>query len=268
MNLALGGLEKIVEWLKLPEVKQAKDTDNPLLTELYRKIILQKKFLKRLYIDWYAEFKKKADKIPGGYFVELGSGEGFLKDIIPNVITSDILFLPYTDINFSVSEMPIKDKAINAFFMLNVLHHINNPRAFFNELNRCLGVEGKIIMIEPANTFFGHFIWKNFHSENFDPFSKDWGFEEKEPLAGANIALPWIIFFRDKDRFCKEFPMLQIKRIQFHTPLRYLISGGVSLRQLLPSFTYGLIKNLEYILSPLNKYISMFLTIEIEKEET
>ena len=59
--------------------------------------------------------------------------------------------------------------------------------------------------------------------------------------------------------------MILLKNILKHTPLLYLLSGGVSLRQLLPSFTYGAVRLLEALLKPLNPYGGMFMTVEIEK---
>lgn len=50
-----------------------------------------------------------------------------------------------------------------------------------------------------------------------------------------------------------------------HTPLLYLLSGGLTLRQLVPSFTYLTFKVIEYILSPLDNLLGMFQTIELEK---
>ena len=63
----------------------------------------------------------------------------------------------------------------------------------------------------------------------------------------------------------REFPSLRIAGMRNHTPLRYLLSGGFTLRQLLPSFTYPLIKAIEYALSPVNDWVGMFQTIELEK---
>jgi hypothetical protein len=45
-----------------------------------------------------------------------------------------------------------------------------------------------------------------------------------------------------------------------------LISGGLSIKQLLPSFTYNLIEGLEFMLTPLNSFLGMFKTVELEKE--
>lgn len=254
----------INRWLNLPEKREIMNIDAPAVTELHKCIIQQKEFLKLLYVDWYMEFKKSINNTSKGLIVELGSGGGFLKKIIPNVVTSDILFVSGIDINFSLLAMPFKNNTISNFFMLDVFHHINNPFVFLKELDRCLRVGGRTIMIEPANTLLGRFVWSNFHHENFDP-SAGWTLQGDGPLSSANTALAWIVFFRDIKWLKNNFLKLKINRIKFHTPLRYLISGGVSVRQLLPTFTYSSIKAIEFILSPLNKYIGMFLTIEIEK---
>jgi SAM-dependent methyltransferase len=160
--------------------------------------------------------------------------------------------------------MPFENGGVDAFFMVDVLHHIADSRAFFREALRCLKVCGKVIMIEPANTLWSRFIYKNFHHEQFDPEGK-WGLEETGPLSQGNGAIPWIIFCRDRTIFEREFPSLRIVSMRNHTPLRYLLSGGLTLRQLVPSFTYPFVKAVEYLLSPLNNWLGMFQTIKLEK---
>jgi len=256
---------KIFEWLRVPETKCIKDLDDPATTLLHGKIIRKKPFLRKLYIDFYRQFEKVASEPERKVLVELGSGGGFIKEIIPNVITSDILELPNVDKVFSVFDMPFDQASVDAFFMFDVLHHITDPRAFFREVLRCLKAGGRIVMIEPANTWWSRFIYKNFHHELFDTQAK-WTLEEVGPLSQGNGAIPWIIFSRDRKIFEKEFPTLRIASMRSHTPLRYLLSGGLTLRQLVPSFTYPAIKAVEYLLSPLNNFLGMFQTIELQKQ--
>jgi SAM-dependent methyltransferase len=255
---------KIIEWLKLPETSCIKDLDDPATTLLHAKIIQKKPFLKKLYIDFYKQFRKATPDSENKLLVELGSGGGFIKEVIPNVITSDILELPSVDKAFSAFDMPFESDSVDVFLMFDVLHHLADPKAFFKEAIRCLKTSGKIVMIEPANTLWARFIYKNFHHERFDTQAK-WTLEETGPLSQANGAIPWIIFSRDRKIFEKEFPSLRIAGMRNHTPLRYLLSGGLTLRQLLPSFTYPLIKAVEYALSPVNDWVGMFQTIELEK---
>lgn len=256
-------MKKIIEWLKLPETRDIKDLDAVSTTKLHGEIIQKKRFLKKLYIDFYKQFLS-APREPGGLLVELGSGGGFLKELIPNVITSDILHIEGIDLCFSALSMPFSNNSVCAFFMVDVLHHLPDPRLFFKEAERCLKIGGRCIMIEPANTLWARFIYQNFHHEGFDP-DGGWSFEGERPLSDANGAIPWIIFCRDRERFDKEFPGLEIVNLSFLTPFRYLLSGGVSMRSLLPSLLYNVVKGIEWLLSPLNKYLGMFMRIELKK---
>ena len=272
---------KIIEWLKLPETMGIEDLDGPATTLLHAEIIQKKPFLKKIYIDFYEQFKKSISNSEEKVLVELGSGGGFIKKVINNVSTSEGLVLPNVDKVFSALDMPFEEASVDAFFMFDVLHHITEPRAFFREALRCLKVGGKVVMIEPANTLWSRFIYKNFHHEAFDAQAPEWccqgqakcelghrkagTLQESGRLSGANGALAWIIFWRDRKIFESEFPSLRIVRLRNHTPLRYLLSGGLTLRQLVPSFSYPAVKAIEYALSPINDLLSMFQTIELEK---
>ncbi|NIA30747.1 MAG: methyltransferase domain-containing protein [Actinobacteria bacterium] len=255
---------KIIEWLKLPETRCIEDFDDPATTLLHAEIVQRKPFLRKLYIDFYRQFRMAVSEPEKKVLVELGSGGGFIKEVIGNCVTSDVLELPNVDRVFSALNMPFEGASVDAFFMFDVLHHIPDSRAFFKEALRCLKVSGKIVMVEPANTLWARFIYKNFHHELFDTEGK-WTLEEIGPLSQGNGAIPWIIFSRDRKIFENEFPSLRIVRMHNHTPLRYLLSGGLALRQLVPSFTYPLVKAIEYGLSPFNNRLGMFQTIELEK---
>jgi SAM-dependent methyltransferase len=263
---------KIIERFKLPDTRCIRDLDDPAATLLHAEIIQKKPFLRKLYVDFYKQLEKVVSNPEGRVLVELGSGAGFIKEVISNAITSDILELPNVDRVFSALEMPFENASVDAFFMFDVLHHITDPRAFFREALRCLKIGGRVVMIEPANTLWSRFIYKNFHHERFDSQAK-WELDSREagslqetgPLSHGNGALPWIIFSRDRRIFENEFPSLRIIRMHNHTPLRYLLSGGLTLRQLVPSFTYPAVKAIEYALSPVNNLLGMFQTIELEK---
>ena len=168
------------------------------------------------------------------------------------------------DIHCSALKLPFHPHSVDAFFLLNVLHHIPQPEIFFQEISQCLKVDGKIIMIEPANTLWARWIYQKFHHEPFDALAF-WTIDNPGPLSQANIALPWIIFFRDRKLFEQKCPQLSIEHIDIHTPFRYLVSGGFSFRQLLPAFSYPIIQGLEKILSPFNQYLGMFMTIKLKK---
>ena len=236
------------------------DSNKILLND--RKLIRQKGFLNRIYIDFYNEFKKT--RIARGHLVEIGTGAGFIKEIIPSVVTSDVIKGPDIDKVFFAEKIPFKNSSVSAFFMIDTLHHIKNSEVAFKEMERCLKKGGKIVMIEPYNSWLGYFIYKYLHYEHFDP-KAGWKVQGEGRMSDSNTALPWIIFERDRKIFKRKFPKLKIVRVEPHTPIRYLLSGGLSKPQFLPTFSYEWVKILEKIFSPLNKYIGMFVTIKLKK---
>lgn len=240
--------------------------DDPETTLKHRKIILSKSFLKKIYEKWYADFIKIAKQLPPGKLLEIGSGGGFLKELMPEIITSDIMSLNHCDMVFSAEEMPFSENELSGIFMLNVFHHIPKPFLFLKEAERTLKTGGKIVMIEPANSWFGRWIYKTFHHEPFD-IKGDWEIKSGGPLSGSNQALPHIYFERDRKKFENEFPNLKILSIKYHTPLMYLLSGGVSRNALVPAGTFGFWNFIEKIVDPLAKQLGMFQTIEIVKIE-
>jgi SAM-dependent methyltransferase len=255
---------RILDWLKMPETRQIKDVDDPATSLLHSRILQRKPFLRRLYVDVYEQFRDAVEKPENKLLVELGSGGGFIKEIIPNTITSDVIDGVGVDKVFSATDMPFEDSSVDAFFKFDVLHHITEPRKFFKEALRCLKPGGRIIMIEPSNTPWARFVFTNFHHERFDP-KAGWELPKAGRLSQANDAGPWIIFVRDRVIFERDFPRLKVVMLQNHTPLRYIISGGLTLRQLLPGFAYPAVKVLEYLLSPANNLLGMFMTVILEK---
>ena len=240
------------------------DLDSPERTIAHQKIIKEKYFLRKLYEEWYKVFTDSISWLPDGKMIELGSGGGFLKEICPSVICTDILELPTNDMTFSALEIPFSNSELSAIFMIDTFHHIPDSFLFLKEADRVLKKDGVIIMIEPANSKWGRFIYKNFHHEPFNP-NGGWEIPVSGPLSGANGALPWIVFERDSEKYNEIFQYLKVEKITYHTPLMYLISGGLAFRQLLPDFSYPFFRGIDKLLPLISKQISMFMTIVLKK---
>ena len=120
-------------------------------------------------------------------------------------------------------------------------------------------------MIEPWVTSWSQFIYKRFHHEMFRPEAEDWSFPSTGPLSDANGAIPWIVFMRDRQIFESEFPNLVVDRIRPMLPFRYLVSGGVSMRSLMPAFTHWSWRRLEQILEPRMSSLAMFAFVSVRR---
>lgn len=258
-------LNKLREQLLLPEVKDLNDLDTPDATSLHARIIAEKYYLKKIYLDWYKRVKKSLPlDLSEKVLIEIGSGGGFIKEVLPQVKTTETIPIPGADLLFSAVSLPFPPGSVDAFILIDVFHHIHDVKSFLKEAEKCLKHRGRIVMIEPANTAWSRFVFKHSHHEPFN-LEGDWSFAPGGRMTSANGALPWIVFFRDRKIFKNRFPDLKIRELKPFMPFAYLISGGVSMRQILPSFTYWLVKGVEKLLTPLNNYLGMFLFILLEK---
>jgi SAM-dependent methyltransferase len=240
------------------------DLDDPKATVLRRKILLEKRFLRNLYQEWYGWILAALPEQTGPV-LELGSGAGFLKEHIPGLITSDLMHLPDLSLVMDAHCIPLRERTLRAIVMIDVLHHLPRPRIFLSEALRCLTVGGAAIMIEPWVSAWSRLVYGRLHHEPFQPQAEQWEFPSSGPLSGANGALPWIIFQRDLAEFRREFPQWRIKSLDFGMPFSYLLSGGVSMRSFVPGSLFGFVRRVEKALDPWMDHLAMFSRVVLEK---
>ncbi|MGD0005389.1 MAG: class I SAM-dependent methyltransferase [Anaerolineaceae bacterium] len=223
------------------------DLNDPRLTELRREVIRSKPFLLKIYQDWYTWIAACSACGPAGTgsVLELGAGAGFLAEYIPGLVTSEVFFCRGISVVADGQQMPFATASLRAIVFTDVLHHLPQVRLFFQEAARCLQPGGRVIMIEPWVSAWSRFIYPRLHHERFDPNAPTWEFPSSGPLSGSNQALPWIIFSRDREQFDSEFPEWQVRQVLPKMPLRYLVSGGLTTRNLVPAWSYGFWKWLE-----------------------
>ncbi len=241
------------------------DPDSALVTEAHRGLIRSKSFLRRIYLEHYRFFADEIASVPPGAIIELGSGGGFAGDIIPGIVTTDVVPLSTIQAVLSAVQLPFRDRSVSALVMINVLHHIQDVERFFSEAARCLVPGGKIVMVEPANTRFSRFFYTRLHHEPFDPGMEGWRLPAGGRLSAANDALPSIIFERDAALFRERFPELTIERYEPTLPFSYIISGGVSRWALLPGCAYNFVRTLERSFGSLNACCGMFVKIVLRR---
>ena len=249
--------------LELPETADL-PLDDPQTTCIRKSIVQRKGFLRRLYTEWYGICRNVARRAPTGLQIEIGAGPGFLRQVTPNVIASDLMTIDGVQLVCSGEALPFAAGTVAALYLVDVLHHMPRPRAFFSEAARCLVPGGRLLMIEPHNTAWGRWVWRNLHHEPFDPDGA-WEPEPAGPLSGGNSAMPWIVFHRDRTLFERTFPELRIAALEPFMPFSYLLSGGVSLRSLAPGIAYPVCRACERLLRPFNGALAMFCIIEIER---
>ena len=256
---------RALDWLRLPDGCDPAELDSPAAVRRHAEILRRKSLLRAVYRAWYRRLAQSVAEIaPPRVVVELGSGAGFIKQVMPDALATDVREAEGLDLRASATAMPFADGSVDAFVMIDVMHHLPDAAAFLSECRRCLRSGGRVAMIEPANTPLARWVYRRFHHEAFDP-TGGWSLNDRGAMAAANGALPWIVFGRDRRQFERQFPELELRRMTPHSPVRYLLSGGLSMRQLAPGWSFPAVAAVEAMLRPLAGLIGMFYYIELRK---
>jgi SAM-dependent methyltransferase len=207
---------------------------------------------RELYRDQFKEFSSPVALS----ILEIGSGTSPLKQFLSNVVTSDVLDLDYLDLVFDCHEIDkldvIKDNSLDVITVTNVLHHLKSPIAFLNRAAGKLKSGGKVIATEPFFSVLSTAIFKYLHHEPVDfRISEPELGDLQGPLASANIALPWLIFFRNPEwlqRLNDKFDLAHFAARPF-SALSYMVTGGISYRLPVPSLLYRMLFPMDLALS-------------------
>lgn len=201
----------------------------------------RKGLLRRIHREWHQAI---ATLVPGevGEVLEIGSGSGHLREVLPEVVTSDVRPLPWVDATFDATSIPRGDATLRAIVMVNVFHHLPDPVGFLAEARRVVRPGGRLVMIEPWPSWWSRRIYRRLHHEPFDEAGPP-RLESGDPMGHANGALPWIVLERDPPPRLREAwrPVLARQTM----PLCYLLSGGLSMRPLAPGWAMAAIRLFE-----------------------
>lgn len=263
-------IKQLRQWLYEPRVRGVNVDDNSLLG-IHSTILREKQLLRSAFETFYHDMARLCDRFLSveGLEIELGTGAGFFKNLRPTLITSDVRKGPHIDMELDAQAMTLADNSVRCVYAVNVFHHLPDPELFFAELVRVLRAEGGCILIEPHGGFASALLHRHLHSdEHFDPNAPGWRTTHiGGPLSGANQAMAYIVFQRDFARFeALHGAQLEIVYQGYElNALRYLLSGGLNFRQLLPSFMTFPLALIEKLARPLARYWSLHQVIVIRK---
>ncbi len=261
---------KIRTYLQEPRLKGV-DPDSDEMLAIHSKVLYEKSMMR----DVFSEFYDTCINLDKKYFsqtkskkIEIGAGVSFFKKKYPEIIATDVKKAANLDMVVDAQNMPFENNSISAIYGINCFHHFPNPDLFFKELERVLCKKGGCVLIDPYYGFVAsRFYKKIFDSETFDMTQKDWSNESLGFMNGANQALSYIVFVRDKKIFEKKYPGLElVLQKPLNNYMRYLISGGLNFRALLPAFFSPVIKFFEFIFTPLNSVFALHHIIVIRKK--
>jgi len=265
-------IKKLRRCLYETKVLDVNVDDNELLS-IHSEILMKKPLLRSAFETFYTNMMNHCDRLlnTSGTEIELGSGAGFFKRLRPGLVSSDIRIGTDIDMALDAQNMNLPNDSVRCIYAINVFHHLPDPEQFFTELCRVLRPGGGCILIEPHAGFSSALLHRHLHAdEQFLPNAKSWKTSKIEgPLSGANQAMAYIVFKRDIARFNRLFgeELEVVYQGYMLNSLRYLFSGGLNFKQLLPSIFEPVLRVLEAIGKPLARYWSLHQVIVIRKRQ-
>lgn len=192
--------------------------------------------LRTLYARWYERVRRELPPAELGPWIELGSGPGFGREFIPEMLLTDLVQAPWHDRQVDAQALPFGDASVGALVLFDVLHHLPAPARFFAEAQRVLRPRGRIVLCEPYMSLLSYRIYRHLHEEGADlradPFGEQKG-EDKDPFA-SNQAIPTLLFQREAAELVRRFPALRLASLEHLAGPSYAASGGFSRGPLLP----------------------------------
>lgn len=261
-------IQFLIEKLKYPYVSSV-DVDGMDRMTAHREILRKKKLLREVFSEFHKLFwNLKNEHFRGvGLEIEIGAGVAPMRDSYPTVVATDIVPAPGLDRTLNAQAMDLPSGSVLAFYCQNCFHHFPNPDLFFNEIERTLVTGGGAIILDPYYGPLSTLLYRRlFNSEGFDKSFPSWETPSSGPMNGANQALSYIVFVRDKQRFTATHPKLKIVH-QMVAPnyLKYLLSGGLNFRQLAPDWSARIIDMIQILLTPVLRILGLHHIVVIKK---
>lgn len=214
----------------------------------------RKPLLRSIYREFYTYIAVEVDKTISGEILELGSGIGSIKELVPECIRTDIFPNPWLDRTENAYKLTVRDGTVSNIILFDVFHHLRHPGTALDECRRALAPEGKLIIFDPCLSILGALVYRLFHHEPIALFDavewrapQGWSIENDSyyaamgnasrvfgalPLKGANLDLSgW-----------------KVSKMRRFAALSYVLSGGYGAPQLYPASFYPCLKKLDKVL--------------------
>ena len=234
-----------------------------------RAVWARKPLLQETYRDFYRQIAVRIDPGIPGLIVELGSGMGSIKDVISQCITTDVFPNPWLDRQENAYRLSFAPGSISHLILFDVWHHLRYPGNALREFHRVLAPGGRLILFEPAASWFGKLVYQVFHHEpvgmaDFIEWDAPVGFSADDAgyfaAQGSATRLFW--WGEAKNRLdgwqLKELPI---------TSFAYLATGGFSGPQIGGRAVYRLMSQLDRAATHFPRALATRLLIVLEKEK-
>lgn len=204
-----------------------------------------KPLLRKIYRNFHEKIAAQINPSLEGITIELGSGIGNIKEVIPDCLRTDIFQHPWIDQVEDAYNLSFSDCSVSNLILFDVFHHLRYPGTAVEEFNRVLVPGGRIIIFEPCMSLLGLLVYGVAHHEPiairdqikwFAPAS--WNSKQDSYYAAQGNA--YRIFYGEDCQKLED--KWQVKLRQRLSAISYVASGGYSQKQFYPDSLYPMMK--------------------------
>jgi SAM-dependent methyltransferase len=219
----------------------------------------KKLLLREIYRRFYLEIANALETSEGKDVLEIGSGMGAIKRVLPSCTTSDIFPNPWLDRTESAYAINMESGTLAGIVLFDVWHHLEFPANALAEFARVLRPGGRVVLFEPAMGLLGRLVYGAFHHE---PLGLSHTLPSSEPVAAPSLRYYaaqgncWRMFYKNTSGWALP-PDFKLREVRPSSAASYVLSGGFSKPQLYPS---GLLPTLRALEQVLDRFPALFAT--------
>jgi SAM-dependent methyltransferase len=230
----------------------------------------RKPALREVYRCFYREIETRLRGPRLLPVVELGSGIGTIKEIIPDCITTDIFNNPWLDRSENAYSLSFADRSVGALVLFDVWHHLRYPSVALREFHRVLVPGGRVVLFEPAASILGRIVYGFFHHEGMDPRERT-TWEAPEDFKPHKLDYytdqfcATRVFWQHKHFDPARFAGWHVREVTPITSFAYWLQGGLGRFKFLPGFFHQAVVQFDRCARHFPRFCAARLLIVLEK---
>jgi SAM-dependent methyltransferase len=229
----------------------------------------RKPLLQKIYRDFYLEIARELRHDLPGETVEIGSGIGNLKSVVPHAVATDLFPKPWLDRVENAYALTFADESVANVILFDVWHHLQYPGTALAEFHRVLTTGGRLVIFDPAMGLLGRVVYGLFHHEplGLQDEIRWWapaGFSPGEMTYYAAQGNAHRVFFSEE--WASQLGDWRTVRQSLLGAISYVASGGFSGPQLYPQRLLPALRALDRVASGLPACFATRLLVVLEKK--
>lgn len=228
----------------------------------------KKPILRRIYRAFHQEMARHLSSLEPPLVVELGSGIGNIKEVIPHALRTDLFPNPWLDQTENAYALSFAAESVSDLILFDVFHHLRYPGTALQEFWRVLRPGGRVLVFDPFISLLGLIVYGLLHREpigwgreiewNAPP---GWNPHQVDYYAAQGNATR-VFFSRLTPILLKDWNIVTRKR---YAAFSYVASGGYSGPQLYPDSFYPALRALDGWLDALPPIFATRVLVVLEK---